>query len=507
MTKQKQQRAFHKVLVANRGEIAVRIMRTLRELGIDSVAVHSPIDKDALHAQLADQAVPLGADEPAGSYLDGQAIVNAALQTGAQAIHPGYGFLSENAEFAALVDEAGLVFVGPPAEVIARLGDKTSARRLMAQAGVPIIPGMQAAERDPQRLRQAAAELGYPLLVKAAGGGGGKGMRAVLAPAELDQAIERARSEALSAFGSDEIYLERLLQRPRHVELQVLADTHGHCVHLHERECSIQRRHQKLLEETPCPVLDEELRARMGAAAVTAARAAGYVNAGTVEFLLEPSGDFHFLEVNTRLQVEHPITELCLGLDLVRHQLEIAAGRPLKLRQQDLRPRGWAMECRIYAEDPAQGFLPSPGELLRVQPAQGPGLRFDAGVRSGSQVPVHYDPILGKLCAWAEDRPAVLARMERALKENVVLGVHTTTEFLLDVLRDAAFRRGDTHTGFVQERFADWKPSKEGDRMAALAWLGDAGTGAGRQAAREPRDSGRAHIGPWRTLGAWDLLA
>ncbi len=496
---------FHTVLVANRGEIAVRILRTLRELGIRSVAVHSPVDADAPHVLAADVAVPLPADDAASSYLDADAIIQAALDTGAQAIHPGYGFLSENGAFAQAVTEAGLCFIGPSAAVISQLGDKLAARQLMAAHGVPVIPGMMSADADPAHLAEAAEQIGYPLLVKAVAGGGGKGMRVVRDPADLGAALERAASEALGAFGDGTVYLERYLERPRHVEIQILADAHGKVLHLFERECSIQRRHQKLVEETPSPALDPALREAMGQAAVRAARAAGYVGAGTVEFLLDASGSFWFLEVNARLQVEHPITELTVGLDLVRWQLAIAAGEALTLEQGQLAQRGHAIECRIYAEDPAQGFLPCPGRIALLRPASGPGVRFDSGIQTGSEVPVHYDPILGKLVVHAEDRPAAIQRMRRALADNVVLGVTTTTEFTMDLMDHPEFIAGRTHTAFIETCMADWSPADRGDLVARLAWLADRGTGAGkRAAATSPQD--RAWPEPWQTLGAWDLL-
>jgi len=499
---------FDKVLVANRGEIAVRVLRTLREMGIATVAVYSDVDAQALHVLSADEAVLLGDAEPAASYLDAERIIEVARQTGAQAIHPGYGFLSENADFAAGVTKAGLTFIGPPADVIAKLGDKTTARQLLSEAGVPIVPGMRATEADPAALAEAAEAIGYPVLIKAAAGGGGKGMRIVESADLLAETAVAASSEAKNAFGNGTIYLEKYLDRPRHVEVQILADSHGHAIHLFERECSIQRRHQKIIEEAPSPALDADLRARMGEAAVAAAKTVGYVNAGTVEFLLDADGDFYFLEVNTRLQVEHPITELTVGLDLVRHQLEIAAGGTLSLTQADVSQRGHAMECRIYAEDPAANFMPSPGKVLFCRPASGPGVRFDSGIYSGAEVPVHYDPILGKLIVWAEDRPAAIARMTRALQENVVLGVHTATELMLDILASEPFIKGDTHTRFIEDHFANWSPSKEGDAHAHVGYvaaelLGVGHAGAAAGATGSP--GATEWPSPWQTLGHWTL--
>ena len=496
---------FDKILIANRGEIAVRVMRTAREMGICTVAVYSDADRDALHVISADEAVYLGESFPAASYLNIDKIIAAAHETGAQAIHPGYGFLAENPFFAERVAAEGLVFIGPPAEVMARLGNKTTARRIMTDSGVPVIPGITAPEPDPNRLLDAAEDIGYPVLVKAAAGGGGKGMRVVENRGALLEAAEMASSEALTAFGDGTVYLEKFLDRPRHVEFQVLADAHGNVVHLFERECSIQRRHQKIIEETPSPALDDELRARMGKAAVSAALAAGYVNAGTVEFLLDGSGEFYFLEVNTRLQVEHPITEMITGLDLVRHQIGIAAGMPLPFRQAEITRRGHAIECRIYAEDPEADFMPSPGPILLARSPEGPGVRYDHGIYSGFTVPVHYDPILGKVVVWAENRALAVARMTRALKECVILGVKTPVEFLLDVLDSTAFQAGDIHTRFIDEHFSSWQPSEHADRTAAIGFvlhemLAPRSVGPDEGTAAE-----RDRTSPWFTLGAWDL--
>ncbi len=498
---------FDKVLVANRGEIAVRVLTTLREMSIASVAVYSEVDAQALHVLSADEAVVLGdgAPEPAASYLHAERIIEAARVTGAQAIHPGYGFLSENADFAAQVTEAGLTFIGPPADVIAKLGNKTTARQILADAGVPIVPGMRATADDPAVLAEAAQDMGYPVLIKAAAGGGGKGMRVVQSADHLAEAASAASSEALSSFGDGSIYLEKYLDRPRHVEVQILADAHGNAIHLFERECSIQRRHQKIIEETPSCALNTDLRTRMGEAAVAAAKAVGYVNAGTVEFLLDSTGDFYFLEVNTRLQVEHPITEVTVGLDLVRHQLEIAAGSKLTLAQPDVSQRGHAIECRIYAEDPAADFMPCPGKVLYCRPATGPGVRFDAGIYPGAEVPVHYDPILGKLIVWAEDRPAAIARMIRALQDNVVLGVQTATELMIDILASEPFRDGDTNTRFLEDHFADWHPCEDGDAQARLGYVAADLSGVGHAGAADTLPGATKWPSPWQTLAHWTL--
>ena len=496
---------FNKILVANRGEIAVRVMRTAREMGVRTVAVYSEADRNAPHVLIADESVFLGASDPLSSYLNIERIILAAKETGAEAVHPGYGFLAENPEFAERLAAEGLVFIGPPADVMAKLGEKTAARRIMTESNVPIIPGMTAPEADVSRLADAAREMGWPVLVKAASGGGGKGMRIVESESGLAEAAELATSEALSAFGNAAIYLEKYLDRPRHVEFQILADTQGNVIHLFERECSIQRRHQKIIEETPSPALDDALRARMGAAATAAALAAGYVNAGTVEFLLDQSGNFYFLEVNTRLQVEHPITEMITGLDLVRRQLEIASGNPLSFTQTDVTRKGHAIECRIYAEDPAADFMPAPGKILFLKVPEGPGIRFDHGIRSGLDVPVEYDPILGKLVVWAEDRPAACARMIRALKETIILGVKTPIELLLDILSSREFRSGDTHTHFIEEHFSGWRPDAAADEMAALGFVANDMIGS---KIRRPVERGlqtSEPLSPWKTLGAWDL--
>ena len=493
-----------KLLVANRGEIAVRVMRTAAELGIPTVAVYSEADAGALHAQEADEAVCIGPPAPSLSYLNIDAILAAANATGADAIHPGYGFLAENPLFAERVGQAGLTFIGPPASAMRRLGSKTTARQAAIEAGVPVIPGMNAASDDPQVLHDAANAVGYPVLVKASAGGGGKGMRLVQSAAQLEEAARDAASEALAAFGDGAIYLEKALIAPRHVEVQILADNHGNAVHLFERECSIQRRHQKILEETPSVALTPALREQMGQAAVAVAKAAGYVNAGTVEFLLDAAGRFYFLEVNTRLQVEHPITEMVTGLDLVALQIAIARGAPLPFSQREVAMRGHAIECRIYAEDPENGFLPSPGRVHLLEAPQGPFVRFDAGIRTGQDVPVHYDPILGKLVVWAEDRPAAIRRMLRALKHCVILGVKTPIEFLIDVLRSEAFQAGNTSTDFIDTHFSEWKPSAEADEIAEVSVAAlDMTRPKGREA-QDFGEPGSIFRSPWQRLGAFD---
>ncbi len=440
-----------KVLVANRAEIAVRLIRAAREEGISAVAVYSDVDRDALHVRMADESYNIGPPPANESYLRIDIIIETALKAGCQAVHPGYGFLAENAEFARKVEEAGLIFIGPSHSSISAMGDKLQARRIMTDAGVPVVPGVLAQTRSFEQAKEEAARIGYPVLVKAAGGGGGKGMRIVSQESELKAAMEGATREAASAFGDDRVYLEKLLIEPRHVEIQILADTHGNVCHLFERECSIQRRHQKIIEETPSTALDEDLRNRMGEAAVTAAQAVDYRSAGTVEFMLDRDSNFFFLEMNTRIQVEHPVTEFITGIDLVRMQFKIAQGDSLPFKQEEIQRRGHSIECRIYAEDPLQNFLPSPGKLLLVRMPSGPGVRVDSGIETGIEVSMFYDPILAKVVTWGENREAARTRMIEALKETVILGVSTPTRFLIDVLEHPAFVSGDTHTGFLAE--------------------------------------------------------
>jgi acetyl-CoA carboxylase, biotin carboxylase subunit len=492
---------FPKILIANRGEIAVRIMRTCREMGIGTVAVFSDADRQAAHLLAADEAVHIGPEDPTASYLDAGRIIAAARAVGAGAIHPGYGFLAENDRFAEQCAEAGLVFIGPPAKAIRALGDKITARNIMQDSGVPVIPGTLEAAADADRLGTEAERLGFPVIVKAAGGGGGKGMRIVHAPEDLKAAVTQAAGEARSAFGNSAVYLEKYLDKPRHVEIQVLADTHGHAVHLLERECSIQRRYQKIIEETPSPALTPRLRDQMGRAAVDAILSAGYVNAGTVEFLLAPDGAFYFLEVNTRLQVEHPITEMITGLDLVREQIRIAAGLPLSFTQADIRGRGHAIECRIYAEDPENGFFPSPGVIRYLQEPRGPGIRNDSGIYAGATVPVAYDPLLSKLVAHAQDRDQAIQRMIQALREYVVFGVKTTIPFLLDVMQSPAFQAGETFTHFIDTHFSQWRPAADRIAEAGIAYLIGERTRPRRQAGRAAAPDSAPS--PWQTLGNW----
>ena len=440
-----------RVLIANRGEIALRIIRACHEEGLEAVAVYSDADRSAPYVRAANAAVHIGPSPAAQSYLVMDKIIAAAQATGAQAIHPGFGFLSERAAFAAKVAEAGLVFVGPPASAIQAMGDKTEARRRMQAAGVPVVPGAMAAVTDPAEALRVAASLGYPVLVKAAAGGGGKGMRVVTRPDDLAGALTSAASEAQKAFGDPAVYLEKFIERPRHVEIQVLAD-HERTIHLGERECSVQRRHQKLLEEAPSIAVDPELRERMGQAAVAAAKAVGYRSAGTCEFLLAADGSFFFLEMNTRIQVEHPVPELVYGVDLVREQLRIARGMAMTVAPGPLAPRGWAIECRITSEDPANGFLPSTGRITYLKAPAGPGIRWDSGVETGDEVTLFYDSMLAKLIVHGASRSDAIVRMERALAELVVTGVATNQPFHLRLLADPDFRAGRIDIQFLERR-------------------------------------------------------
>jgi acetyl-CoA carboxylase biotin carboxylase subunit len=498
---------MRRVLVANRGEIAVRVIRACREAGLDSVAVYSDADEQSPHAALADFAVRIGPASSADSYLAAARIVDAAREAGADAVHPGYGFLAENADFAAGCAEAGLTFVGPPAEVIAQMGSKTRARDVMRRAGVPVVPGGEPVDQRDDSLRAAAAAVGYPLLVKAAAGGGGKGMRIVRDPALLAEALGAARREATAAFGDGTLYVERFLERPRHVEIQVLADHHGGVVHVFERECSAQRRHQKVLEESPSPALTPALRTRMGEAAVTAARACGYRNAGTVEFLVEGEGDdarFYFLEMNTRLQVEHPVTEAVTGIDLVQQQLRIAAGEPLPWADQAaLTQRGHAIECRIYAEDPAQDFLPQAGRLLLYREPDGPGIRVDAGVVEGSDVTVHYDPLIAKLIVLAETRGQAIARATTALAQFPVLGVVTNIPFLRRLMAHRTFVSGEVDTGFLDREHATLVAAPEARAVAMAAAAASVVVGTAVSPVSAPSREPGSDLDPWARLADW----
>ena len=468
-----------KILIANRGEIAVRIIRACRDMDIAAVAIYSECDRTALHVRLADEAWPVGPNPPRESYLRIDAIVDAARKSGANAVHPGYGFLAENEDFASACRDAGLTFIGPSPEAIALMGSKTAARRAAIAAGVPVVPGTEepldetVAEAD---VHASAARIGYPLMLKAVAGGGGKGMRMVSSPDELASALRAARSEAGSAFGDSSVYLERRISQPRHIEVQLLGDHHGTVVPFVERECSLQRRHQKVIEESPSLALSPETRRRMTAAAAAVARSVNYTNAGTIEFLVDEHEQFYFLEMNTRLQVEHPVTEMVTGVDLVAWQIRIARDEPLSLNPEALiTPRGHAVECRVYAEDPDNGFMPSPGKIVGLRVPQGPGVRDDGGAYEGADVPIYYDSLISKLITWGEDRPQALARMRRALAEYEVRGIRTTLPFFQWVLNDADFIAGRFDTGFIDRKLGARngqplrEPTLEQEEIAAIA--------------------------------------
>ena len=488
---------FGKVLIANRGEIAVRVIRACRDLGIRTVAVFSEADRESLHVLLADEAVGIGPAPATESYLVVDRLVAAARGAGADAVHPGYGFLAENATFAQACHDAGLVFIGPPPAAIRAMGDKMAARRAAIAAGVPVVPGTEQPLRDDVEAARVAERVGYPVMLKAAMGGGGKGMRLVRASAELPGALRAARSEAGAAFGDAAVYIERFVEEPRHIEIQVLADAHGGIVHLGERECSIQRRHQKLVEESPSPFVTPEMRRRMGEAACHVAAAAGYVNAGTVEFLVDLERNFYFLEMNTRLQVEHPVTELVTGRDLVKDQLRIAAGEKLGFTQDDVTQTGWAIECRINAEDPFASFIPSPGRVEGLRTAGGPWVRDDTGVYAGYTIPRFYDTLMAKLIVWAPDRDAAIARMGGALAEYKVVGVQTTIPVLQRIVAHPDFAAGRLSTAFMERLLESDRPAAAGRhrKVALIAAALDAYERAGRQ--------GPTPVMPPSTGGAW----
>jgi acetyl-CoA carboxylase biotin carboxylase subunit len=469
-----QQLPFKKVLIANRGEIAVRISRAVRELGAIPVAIYSEADREALHVRVAGEAYPVGAPPSRDSYLNMDRVLGAAKKAKADAIHPGYGFLSENATFAQAVVDAGITWIGPPPKAIAAMGSKTGARDIVRKAGVPVVPGTPGPVGSIEEVRAVAEKMGYPVLIKAAGGGGGKGMRRVDEAAELESAYRMAKSEAKSAFGNDTVYVEKYLREPRHIEIQVLADKHGKTLHLFERECSIQRRHQKVIEESPSPAIDEATRQKMAAVAIAAAKAVGYESAGTCEFLYDAEKNFYFLEMNTRLQVEHPVTEAVTGVDLVKAMLRVAAGEKLAFDQEQITRRGHAIECRIYAEDPEHGFMPSPGKITAYRAPAGPGVRVDAGVYNGYEVPIHYDPMIAKLVTFGLTRNAAINRMLRALGEYTVHGIKTTIPLFLKIMKDPDFVAGKLSTHFLTPEFlkgpfGGWADAKEALLAAAVA--------------------------------------
>jgi acetyl-CoA carboxylase biotin carboxylase subunit len=498
---------FKKVLVANRGEIALRVMRTCRELGIATVAVYSDVDRNALHVRYADEAFLLGPGPPRESYLNVPKVVQAAREAKADAVHPGYGFLSENGDFAQACKKAKIAFIGPTPEAMRLLGDKVAARKRMRDAGVPVVPGTDG-EVEPEEARRVAEEIGYPVLIKAAAGGGGKGIRVVREDSELESAVRVASSEAASAFGHGGVYVEKFLSPVRHIEVQIIADKHGNAVALGERECSIQRRHQKLVEESPSMAVDDDLRQRMMAAAVAGAQAAGYQNAGTVEFLLDADGNFYFLEVNARLQVEHPVTELVTGFDLVADQLRVAAGEKLPYSQKDVTFRGHAIECRISAEDPYNGFLPSLGHVDYVEEPSGPGVRVDSSLYSGAEIPYHYDPMLAKVICWGATRGDAVQRMLRVLQEYVIVGIQSNIPFHMQLLRDERFLRGEFHTNWLDQEFTMESPDGHPDEHVALLVAAVLAHRKRRQGARPAGGgSGPPDGSTWRFAGRDRLLA
>ncbi|MEM0467308.1 MAG: acetyl-CoA carboxylase biotin carboxylase subunit [Candidatus Thermoplasmatota archaeon] len=493
---------FKKVLIANRGEIAVRIIKACQELGISTVAIYSEVDKGAPHVHLADESINLGDPTPSESYLNISKIVECAQEANVEAIHPGYGFLAENPDFAQACIDSGIVFIGPSPHVIKLMGDKIQAKKTMEKAQVPIIPGYHGVKQDIQSLEKEGKKIGFPLLIKATAGGGGKGMRIVHHEDELAQAIESAKREAKSSFGNDSVFIEKYLDKPRHIEFQILADHHGHIIHLCERECSIQRRHQKIIEESPSPILTPQLRAEMGKAAVAVARAAGYTNAGTVEFMVDSKKHFYFMEMNTRLQVEHPITEMTTGIDLVKWQLRIASGDQLALQQDQIFQRGHALEVRIYAEDPANGFLPSVGVISKVEQPQGPNIRNDTGIEQHIEVTPYYDPMLAKLIVASETREESIQKMLWALSRYVILGVTTNISFLKQVLDHPEFKKGNITTHFIQDHFQELMVAKKKLPLEAILAL----------AVYDSMHTQRHEIvrykeadphSPWRNIGRW----
>ncbi|MDP8238954.1 MAG: acetyl-CoA carboxylase biotin carboxylase subunit [Candidatus Hatepunaea meridiana] len=497
---------FKKILIANRGEIAIRIIRACHELGITAVAVYSEVDSNAMHVREADEAYLIGTAAPSESYLNQDVILEIARKADCCAVHPGYGFLAENAEFAKRVTDAGRVFIGSSPESIRLLGNKVESRKVMAEAGIPLTPGTgEDTSLDDETLVKEADRIGYPVMVKAASGGGGKGMRVVDDPADLKSSIEAARREAKAAFGDPTIFLERFVVEPRHIEFQVFGDAFGNRIHLFERECSIQRRHQKIIEETPSPALNDDLRKRMGETAVQVVEAANYWNAGTVEFLLDKDMNYYFLEVNTRIQVEHPVTEETVGVDLVKEQILVAAGKELSWSQSDLSQRGHAIEVRIYAEDAAANFLPSAGPVHLMKEPRGLGIRFDGGVESGDDVSVNYDPIIAKLIALAPDRSSAIRRVRMALDDTVILGLTTNIEFLKAVLDHPAFSEGKLHTNFIPEHLPDWKQKPaSGDELALALAL------ASLPSERKTSISGiesPAIPEPWNEIGSWEICS
>jgi acetyl-CoA carboxylase, biotin carboxylase subunit len=493
---------FRRVLIANRGEIAVRVIRALKEMGITAIAVYSDADRESLHVRLANEAYRIGPPPSEESYLRIDTIVSVAKKVKADGIHPGYGFLAENEDFAAECEAKGVTFIGPTSYAIKAMGNKLVSRKTAISAKVPIIPGTTTATRGLKQAKAAAGRLGYPIMVKAAGGGGGKGLRIVRAEKELESSLRLTRGEAKAAFGNDELYIEKYISRPRHIEIQILADEHGNCVYLGERECSIQRRHQKVVEETPSVIVTPEMRKQMGEAAVRIAKAAGYTNAGTVEFIVDEKRNFYFLEMNTRLQVEHPVTELVTGIDIVKEQLRIAAGGKLPFTQEQISPRGHAIECRIYAEDPYNSFLPSAGRILRLRLPEGPGIRNDTGIYQGYEVSVYYDPLLAKLVVWGNTRHEAMERVRRALSEYLIDGVATTIPFHKWIMKQEEFEKGDIHADFIDSKFPAAAPVEEAGLLKAALIAAALDTfERERKIYVPPTNEGKARGSAWKLYG------
>ncbi|MGQ9534665.1 MAG: acetyl-CoA carboxylase biotin carboxylase subunit [bacterium] len=495
---------FRKILIANRGEIAIRVARACKEMGITVIGIYSTIDKGSLHLNFCDEAVCIGEPPPLQSYLNIPNIIKAAKETGAEAIHPGYGFLAENPAFARACEDNGIIFIGPSSKALTLVGDKVASRITARKIDAPIIPGMEMAGKDIDAFKNAANSVGYPVIVKAALGGGGKGMRIVRDEKELKEGIEAGQSEAKSAFGDESVYLEKYIEKPRHIEFQVLRDRYGNVVHLFERECSIQRRHQKIIEETPSPALTPQLRKEMGEVAKKIIEAAGYINAGTVEFLLDKEKNFYFLEVNARVQVEHPITEMVTGFDIVKRQIMIAAGERLDIKQEDVYQRGHAIEARIYAEDPDNNFLPSPGKILFLREPQGPGIRVDSGIYSGWNVPPHYDPILSKLIVWAESRPSAISKLSLALNNYVILGIKSNIGFLKKIIETPQFINGELHTHFIDEYIKELIPKKD---LLDIALVASALFLMNSKKTMETAVAQSSISNPWLEIGKWELCS
>lgn len=489
-----------KVLIANRSEIACRIIRTCKEMGIKTVAVYSDVDKGALHTELADEAIFIGEAKASESYLNMDKIIKTALENDCDAIHPGYGFLSENSEFNKKVREAGLIFIGPKPEAMELLGSKVESRKTMIDAGVPVIPGMKGSSDNIADFEKEANIMGFPVLIKASAGGGGKGMRVVYQKSELKNAVESSKRESMSAFGSDEVFLEKYIESPRHIEFQVAGDKNGNYIHIFERECSIQRRHQKIIEETPSTALTPELREKMGKSAIEAVKAVNYDSIGTVEFLLDSTGNYYFLEVNARIQVEHPITEEVSGIDLVKLQIDIANGKEIPYSQNELSQRGHSIECRIYAEDAKKNFMPSSGKILYLKEPKGPGVRYDSGIKEGSDISVFYDPVMAKLICTGSDREQARIRMIEALKNNVIFGVENSIHFMIKVLESKEFIKGNTFTDFIDTNMSHYNQTIDKNLNIALAV-------ASIQETKETEEhiSNIKELTPWQTIGKWEI--